>query len=81
MTKEKAILKVLEDFRTYNFKDEETDFGNYFINEKNPEKIKKALEEYKKIDKYYSIEEFLEYLQNKKGYTVIATDIDYSIYF
>lgn len=77
----KAILEVLKNFKTYNFHDQEANYGTYFINEADPEKIKKALEEYKKREKYPEITEFLEYLENEKGYIVIGTDEDYSFYF
>ncbi len=81
MKQEQAILNVLENFRTYNFHDQEADYGTYFINETDPEKIRKALEEYKEREKYPEITEFLEFLENEKGHIVIGTDEDYGLFF
>lgn len=81
-TLRKELLKVLENFRTYNFHDEENDYGTYYINEKNPQKIKEALEEFRKIEKYPEIHDFIEFLEEKKGYIVVGTDVtDFLIHF
>lgn len=77
----KAATDIIQNFKVYEFEDCESEFGKYLINEKNPEKIKKNLEEYKKeVNGEIVIEEFIEFLQNK-GYIIIALDSDHYIYF
>lgn len=80
---EEVVEQLNESFRLYSFYDEENDFGSFFVNELNPQKVEELLNEYRNSeDGMYDIEGFSEFLE-EKGYVVIDVDFepDFRIYF
>lgn len=63
------------------FRDEENIYALIETDE-DPEKIKTLLDEYKEMDEYYNITDFLAFLKERGvKFKVIPTEGDYTIYF
>ena len=79
---QKASKDFNKVFRLYNFYDEEDDFGSYYINELNPEKIENLLDKYRSESDGYNPEDFCSFLE-ENGYVVIEVECnpDFHIYF
>lgn len=68
--------------RIIEFRDEETSYALIETDEE-PSLIEKYLNEYRKLDEDYSIDEFLDWLEKEKKvkFKAIPTEADFTIYF